>query len=164
MDESKLNFKHVANIARGRYHCLQAVNIWLDELDSDFPFDLRMLYQPWMLIPSPQVMFIFKPDDMWRVFRNHPLAMDKAIANTTPRWQDRAWTMQEFIVAQRLQFSYGGRTAEYDMDSLRYVQTQAWDNLPSLKSFIDHIGMVMTHLKDHSPLTFQKTRLCRETR
>jgi hypothetical protein len=131
------------------YRTANKVNIWLGELDSDFPFDLRMLYQPWMLIPSPQVMFIFKPDDMWRVFRNHPLAMDKAIANTTPRWQDRAWTMQEFIVAQRLQFSYGGRTAEYDMDSLRYVQTQAWDNLPSLKSFIDHIGMVMTHLKDH---------------
>lgn len=26
------------------------------------------------------------------------------------------------------------------------------------------LSLAVTHLKDHSPLTFQKTRLCRETR
>jgi hypothetical protein len=35
------------------------------------------------------------------------------------------------------------------MDSLRYLRGQAWDDLPNLKSFIDHIGMVHAYLKDH---------------
>ena len=138
----------VANMA-SIYRNAISVNIWLGESGFVFPVDLRMLFQPWMLIPSHEVMFMFIPRDMWRVFRNHPLAMERAIAKTTPRWQDRAWTVQEFIVANQLRFYYGGRTAEHDMDSLRYIREQAWDDLPNLKSFIDHLGMVLTHLKGH---------------
>jgi hypothetical protein len=72
------------------YRNANSVNSWLGESGFVFPVDLRVLFRPWMLIPSPQVMFVFIPRDIWRVFQNHPLAMNRVIANTTPRWQDGA--------------------------------------------------------------------------
>ena len=60
---------------------------------------------------------------------NHAEMIDAALRNTTPRWYDRAWVVQETLLARQVYLCYGGERVPYDDGLLHSLSTDCRSRL-----------------------------------
>lgn len=88
------------------YEEASCVNIWLGETGKRTRYSRRV----W-----PDLRFTtFLYSKIWRhpraivsILRQEPLALDEALSRSDPKWQERAWTIQEFLLAKHAFLCFG---------------------------------------------------------
>ena len=102
------------------YKTASCVNIWLGEPGFVFPISRMMLRWAWKHRARLLKLNYLQPDPRsyewdsfsWHVLCFHPEAMEKAIRRSSPRWYDRVWVAQEYILATKSYFCYGSRRSK----------------------------------------------------
>ena len=89
------------------YKTAENVLIWLGEYEHTSSRDR------WRVI-IPNLLWIFSRH--WPRARNFKVAemMESALRSSRPRWTDRAWVVQEFMLAQRVSLCFGPIVASID--------------------------------------------------
>ena len=122
------------------YREARTVDVWLGEPASLSPFTLK----PFAGLEKLAAIFeslirVSKYEDLgsnqdasrihvgiqicWSLFRNQHVAINSALCKTWPRWYDRAWIIQEFVLAKKLIFHFGQHSLPY---SRSLFKAMAW--------------------------------------
>ena len=96
------------------YKAATCVNVWLGESGWVFPISARMLRWTWryraeLMWPAIWPRRRAIEHMSWQLVRFHLEAMAKAIRNSSPRWHERVWVAQEYILAEKVRFCFGRR-------------------------------------------------------
>ena len=123
-----------------------AVNVWLGEHGCTFPLNLKFR------LPSKAriVGWNLHRWMIWlRVVRNHHTMMNRAILATSPHWHERAWTVQEFIVARKVYLCYGRMRTLRESSDLDFMREDclrsSWQKLSACVALHHRINDLSVH-------------------
>lgn len=123
------------------YRSATSVLVWLGEYPNSSSLDpLHMrpphIQKPTLLVRRFQFQLSpgFLPSPRGRKIAT---ALDKAICDSNPKWSDRVWIVQEFVMAQRVFLCFGSIRMRYDEDQYpdMFALSRSPRVLPQLSAF-----------------------------
>lgn len=110
------------------YKLSTTVLIWLGEYPNPSSVDQWQMRRPHWKRKGNTLMLNSRG-------RKFSTALDCAIRNTQPRWLDRAWVVQEFVLAQEKLLCFGPISMAYDVVHIIDLLTLSPQPLPYLRAF-----------------------------
>ena len=129
------------------YADARCVNVWLGESGQASPVYLSHILHPstwhWFKMKLGHCREEKDWSPLLSSLQNHAKKVDQAIRNIQPHWHDRAWIMQEFLLAKEVYLCFGRSRVRFGMHWLRFhvIGESSWpDTLPDFDNFFQKVN------------------------
>lgn len=110
------------------YRQAKAVLVWLGEYPNPSALDPWRMRRPHLKTKKGSVLLNSRG-------REFTIAMDNAIKYSRPRWPDRGWIVQEFVLAKQIVLCFGPISIDYDVSHIIDLLMVSKRPLPHLRTF-----------------------------